>query len=77
MIVAHGHFSRVFISRWVQFPLCLGKLKYLVPILYSKFCLLVILGTHFNVEPAGVRNILVNISPLSADNLISDRTFEL
>ncbi|THH06951.1 hypothetical protein EW145_g3729 [Phellinidium pouzarii] len=24
LIVAHGHFSRVFISRWVQFPLCLG-----------------------------------------------------
>jgi len=34
LIVSHGHFSRVFISRWVQFPLCLG--------------------THFNVEPAGV-----------------------
>ncbi|TDL28591.1 phosphoglycerate mutase-like protein [Rickenella mellea] len=34
MIVAHGHFSRVLISRWVQFP--------------------VSLGTHFNVEPAGV-----------------------
>jgi len=24
MIVAHGHFSRVLISRWVQFPMCLG-----------------------------------------------------
>ncbi|KLO17076.1 phosphoglycerate mutase-like protein [Schizopora paradoxa] len=34
MIIAHGHFSRVLISRWVQFPLCLG--------------------THFNVEPAGI-----------------------
>ncbi|KAL0071838.1 hypothetical protein AAF712_000760 [Marasmius tenuissimus] len=34
MIVAHGHFSRVFISRWINFPLCLG--------------------THFNVEPAGI-----------------------
>ncbi|KAH8120212.1 phosphoglycerate mutase-like protein [Phellopilus nigrolimitatus] len=34
VIVAHGHFSRVFIARWVQFPLCLG--------------------THFNVEPAGI-----------------------
>lgn len=34
MIVAHGHFSRVLIARWVQFPICLG--------------------THFNVEPAGV-----------------------
>lgn len=38
MIVAHGHFSRVLISRWVQFPLCLG--------------------THFNVEPAGVRALI-------------------
>jgi broad specificity phosphatase PhoE len=25
MIVAHGHFSRVFISRWINFPLCLGN----------------------------------------------------
>lgn len=25
VIIAHGHFSRVFISRWVQFPLHLGK----------------------------------------------------
>ena len=25
MIIAHGHFSRVLISRWVQFPLCLGE----------------------------------------------------
>ncbi|KAJ7630801.1 histidine phosphatase superfamily [Roridomyces roridus] len=24
VIVAHGHFSRVFISRWINFPLCLG-----------------------------------------------------
>ncbi|KAF9270079.1 phosphoglycerate mutase-like protein [Marasmius fiardii PR-910] len=24
MIVAHGHFSRVFISRWIEFPLRLG-----------------------------------------------------
>ncbi|KAI0652268.1 phosphoglycerate mutase-like protein [Trametes meyenii] len=34
VIVAHGHFNRVFISRWINFPLSLG--------------------THFNVEPAGV-----------------------
>ncbi|KAI0756605.1 phosphoglycerate mutase-like protein [Daedaleopsis nitida] len=34
IIVAHGHFNRCFISRWINFPLCLG--------------------THFNVEPAGV-----------------------
>jgi len=24
LIVAHGHFNRVFISRWINFPLCLG-----------------------------------------------------
>ncbi|KAG8850147.1 hypothetical protein FRB96_000522 [Tulasnella sp. 330] len=34
MIVAHGHFSRVLIARWVEFTLRLG--------------------THFNVEPAGI-----------------------
>ncbi|KAH9858200.1 phosphoglycerate mutase-like protein [Lenzites betulinus] len=34
VIVAHGHFSRVLIARWINFPLSLG--------------------THFNVEPAGV-----------------------
>jgi len=34
MIFSHGHFGRVLISRWVQFPLSLG--------------------THFNVEPAGI-----------------------
>jgi len=34
LIVAHGHFSRVLIARWVEFSLELG--------------------THFNVEPAGV-----------------------
>jgi probable phosphoglycerate mutase len=28
MIVAHGHFSRVFISRWFGFPLCLGELQW-------------------------------------------------
>ncbi|KAI0080075.1 phosphoglycerate mutase-like protein [Panus rudis PR-1116 ss-1] len=34
VIVAHGHFNRVFIARWINFPLSLG--------------------THFNVEPAGI-----------------------
>ncbi|KAI0697127.1 phosphoglycerate mutase-like protein [Cytidiella melzeri] len=34
VIVAHGHFNRVFIARWIKFPLALG--------------------THFNVEPAGI-----------------------
>jgi probable phosphoglycerate mutase len=40
MIVAHGHFLRVLISRWVQFDLCLG--------------------THFNVEPAGIAVLTYN-----------------
>jgi len=34
VVIAHGHFNRVFISRWINFPLSLG--------------------THFNVEPAGI-----------------------
>lgn len=25
VIVAHGHFNRVFISRWINFELCLGE----------------------------------------------------
>lgn len=25
MIVAHGHFNRVLIARWIKFQLCLGK----------------------------------------------------
>ena len=29
IIVAHGHFNRVFISRWVQFPLYLGMVLYM------------------------------------------------
>ncbi|KAL0579372.1 hypothetical protein V5O48_002648 [Marasmius crinis-equi] len=44
MIVAHGHFSRVFISRWINFPLCLG--------------------THFNVEPAGMAILSYNHNSL-------------
>ena len=24
IVIAHGHLSRVLISRWVQFPICLG-----------------------------------------------------
>lgn len=34
LICSHGHFSRVLVSRWVGFDLCLG--------------------THFNIEPAGI-----------------------
>ena len=52
LIVAHGHFNRVLISRWINFSLCLGQ-----------FCdyriseakgLSPWTGTHFNVEPASV-----------------------
>ncbi|PAV22280.1 phosphoglycerate mutase [Pyrrhoderma noxium] len=31
VIIAHGHFSRVFISRWVQFPLHLGTHFHMEP----------------------------------------------
>ncbi|KAI0932015.1 hypothetical protein AcW1_000737 [Taiwanofungus camphoratus] len=34
VIIAHGHFNRSLIARWINFPLHLG--------------------THFNVEPAGI-----------------------
>ena len=44
MIVAHGHFNRVMISRWIQFPIGLG--------------------THFNVEPAGVSTSLPIFAPV-------------
>ena len=49
MVVAHGHFSRVFISRWFGFPLCLGKLDE-----RQKYVIDTPEGTHFNVEPGSV-----------------------
>jgi len=45
VIVAHGHFNRCLISRWINFPLCLG--------------------THFNVEPAGIAILSYNHHSLS------------
>lgn len=45
VIVAHGHFNRCFISRWINFDLCLG--------------------THFNVEPAGIAILSYNHHSLS------------
>jgi len=45
MIVAHGHFLRVLISRWVEFNLQLG--------------------THFNVEPAGIAILTYNHKSLN------------
>jgi hypothetical protein len=46
-----SHFSRVLISRWINFPLCLGKFtSYLMRVVHL---LALISGTHFNVEPGG------------------------
>lgn len=52
LIVAHGHFNRVLIARWVEFNLCLGR-----P--FCCYCVScsdepIIAGTHFNVEPGSV-----------------------
>jgi len=49
LIVAHGHFSRCFISRWFGFELCLG--------------------THFNVEPAGVALLTYNHNNLNEPSM--------
>lgn len=55
VIVAHGHFNRVFLARWNRFPLAFGT-----PLLPALNETLVDTpsGTHFNVEPAGVRSFL-------------------
>ncbi|RPD64969.1 phosphoglycerate mutase-like protein [Lentinus tigrinus ALCF2SS1-7] len=45
VIVAHGHFNRCLISRWIGFDLCLG--------------------THFNVQPAGVAILSYNHNNLA------------
>ncbi|TFK91667.1 phosphoglycerate mutase-like protein [Polyporus arcularius HHB13444] len=45
VIVAHGHFNRCFIARWIGFDLCLG--------------------THFNVQPAGVAILSYNHNNLA------------
>lgn len=53
LIVAHGHFNRVLIARWVEFPICLGE----QPISSPFICPAAdrdYLGTHFNVEPGSV-----------------------
>lgn len=53
MIVAHGHFGRVLISRWIQFPLHLGEngfyFNYMSTTLLIQFS-----GTHFTAEAGGV-----------------------
>ncbi|KAG9100328.1 hypothetical protein FS749_015628 [Ceratobasidium sp. UAMH 11750] len=52
IIVAHGHFSRVFITRWLRLDLMLGS--------YLNLCLLHLnlqgnfVGTRWMMEPAGV-----------------------
>lgn len=50
VIVAHGHILRCFISRWVEFPLCLGQE---LSVAYERG-LKSDVGTHFNVEPASI-----------------------
>jgi hypothetical protein len=50
MIVGHGHFARVLLCRWLDFPLKLGRL----PILPSFTLQMTYTGAHFNVEPGGV-----------------------
>lgn len=55
VIVAHGHFNRVLIARWIKFPLSLGRFLsaetgYTVTTDTDDS----LAGTHFNVEPAGV-----------------------
>lgn len=52
MIVAHGHFSRVLISRWINCPLRLGECKHSE--MRKADARYIHIGTHFNVEPGGV-----------------------
>ncbi|ELU43073.1 histidine phosphatase superfamily domain-containing protein [Rhizoctonia solani AG-1 IA] len=49
LICSHGHFSRVLVSRWVGFDLCLG--------------------THFNIEPAGISMLGYNHNNLKEPSL--------
>jgi len=53
VIVAHGHFNRCLIARWIDLPLSEGaRPKYRTQRL--SFIKLAFTGTKFNVEPAGV-----------------------
>lgn len=52
LIVAHGHFNRVMIARWIRFPLSLGMFL-LSGVIISEINWLPP-GTHFNVEPGSV-----------------------
>jgi len=57
LIVAHGHFNRVFISRWIGFDLALGMIQLsdsVIPCAQARLP-----GTHFNVEPGGVSMFLI------------------
>jgi probable phosphoglycerate mutase len=49
MIVAHGHFNRCFIARWIGLPLSEGARPGNWAQGYSSFT-----GTKLNVEPGGV-----------------------
>jgi len=55
MIVAHAHFLRSLVSRWVEFPIKLG--------------------THFNIEPAGVTILTYNHSSLDEPALTALNLF--
>lgn len=75
LIVAHGHFNRVFIARWVEFSLCLGK----CPVSFEVDGVINGdgVGTHFNVEPGGVSVLSYNHNnlkepALNALNLYAD-----
>jgi len=55
MIVAHAHFLRSLVSRWVEFPINLG--------------------THFNIEPAGVTILTYNHASLKEPALTALNLF--
>jgi len=55
MIVAHAHYLRSLVSRWVEFPIKLG--------------------THFNIEPAGVTILTYNHSSLDEPALTALNLF--
>lgn len=59
LIIAHGHFNRVFISRWLSFELALGMIQLgdsMIPDVQARLP-----GTHFNVEPGGVSVFLIYV----------------
>lgn len=57
MIVAHGHFNRCLIARWIGLPLSEGECPENGVQLDPSFA-----GTKLNVEPAGVGLVLTSPS---------------